>query len=207
MKKLTICLALLLAAALLCGSALAAASVTYEGGAEKFVFLPGSEYSDTDLFESFKGVLPGDELTQTITVKNDTDGQVRIYLRAEPGYEDFRDFLSNLSMTVDCQDKEIFDAAPSETAQLTKNTLLGTFKTGGSTTLTVTLKVPEDMGNEYMGAFGIVPWTFVAEEIPAEDTPQTGDWFQLGGWLAAAALIAAAIAAVLVLQRRRRQAN
>ena len=63
------------------------------------------------------------------------------------------------------------------------------------------------MGNEYMGAMGIVPWTFVAEEIPVEDTPQTGDWFQLGGWLAAAALIAAAIAAVLVLQRRRRQAN
>ena len=33
MKKLKICLGLLLMAALLCGSALAAASVTYEGGA------------------------------------------------------------------------------------------------------------------------------------------------------------------------------
>ena len=62
MKKIiSICLALLLAAAL-CGSAMAAAAVTYEGGAEKFVFLPGSSLSASDLFEGFKDVLPGDVL-------------------------------------------------------------------------------------------------------------------------------------------------
>ena len=102
MKKIiSICLALLLAAAL-CGSAMAAAAVTYEGGAEKFVFLPGSEYSDSDLFESFKNVLPGDELTQTITVRNDKDMQVRIYLRAEPVNQASEEFLSKLTLTVTC---------------------------------------------------------------------------------------------------------
>ena len=39
MKKL---IAILMLLFLLTGSALAASSVTYEGGAEKFVFLPGS---------------------------------------------------------------------------------------------------------------------------------------------------------------------
>ena len=34
--------AVLMALMMLCGSALADASVTYEGGAEKFVFLPGT---------------------------------------------------------------------------------------------------------------------------------------------------------------------
>ena len=160
MKKIiSICLALLLAAAL-CGSAMAAAAVTYEGGAEKFVFIPGSEYSDSDLFENFKGVLPGDTITQTIRVQNASDKQVRIYLRALPVSDIHKDFLSQLAMTVDCKDKEIFDAAPSETAQLTNNTLLGTFKKAGSTELTVTLTVPADMGNEYMGAIGVVPWAF-----------------------------------------------
>ena len=80
MKKISIFLALLMAV-LLCGSALAA-SVSYEGGAEKFVFVP----ENSDLFENFKGVMPGDVLEQKITVKNNTDKAVRIYLRAEPVY-------------------------------------------------------------------------------------------------------------------------
>ena len=199
MKKATICLALLLVACLLGGSALAAASVSYEGGAEKFVFLPGS-----DLFESFKNVLPGDELTQTITVRNDKDMQVRIYLRAEPVNQASEEFLSQLTLTVTCKDKEIFDAAASKTAQLTKATLLGTFRKNGSTDLTVTLSVPADMGNEYMSAIGVVPWTFIAEEIPDDETPHTGDWFQLGWWLLAAAIIVVAIAGVLWAQKRRK---
>ena len=199
MKKATICLALLLVACLLGGSALAAASVSYEGGAEKFVFLPGS-----DLFESFKNVLPGDELTQTITVRNDKDMQVRIYLRAEPVNQASEEFLSQLTLTVTCKDKEIFDAAASETAQLTKATLLGTFRKNGSTDLTVTLSVRADMGNEYMSAIGFVPWTFIAEEIPDDETPHTGDWFQLGWWLLAAAIIVVAIAGVLWAQKRRK---
>ena len=199
MKKATICLALLLVACLLGGSALAAASVSYEGGAEKFVFLPGS-----DLFESFKNVLPGDELTQTITVRNDKDMQVRIYLRAEPVNQASEEFLSKLTLTVTCKDKEIFDAAASKTAQLTKATLLGTFRKNGSTDLTVTLSVPADMGNEYMSAIGFVPWTFIAEEIPDDETPHTGDWFQLGWWLLAAAIIVVAIAGVLWAQKRRK---
>lgn len=59
-------------------------NVTYQGGAEKFVFTPGSGYTDTDLFDGFKNVMPGDELTQTIQVKNGFfgTGSVRIYLRA-----------------------------------------------------------------------------------------------------------------------------
>ena len=218
MKKL---IAILMLLFLLTGSALAASSVTYEGGAEKFVFLPGSIYSGSDLFENFKGVLPGDVLTQKITVKNDTDGQVRIYMRAEPGeripaglmekngltVEENRDFLNQLSMTVECRDKEIFDAAPSETAQLTNNTLLGTFKKKGSTELTVTLTVPATMGNDYMGRIGIVPWTFMVEEIPEDDTPDTGDWFQTTLWISIAAVLAAAIVMLLIVQRKRRAEN
>lgn len=202
MKKIiTLCLALLLALSA-CGGALAAASVSFVGGAEKFIFLPGSVESDSDLFENFKGVLPGDVITQTITVRNDSNKKVRIYLKAEPVSDIHRDFLSQLHLTVECKDKDIFDAAASETAQLTNKTLLGTFKKKGSTELEVTLTVPASMGNDSMGDIGIVPWTFMVEEIPEDKTPHTGDWFQSEIWLAIICMLAVAAATLYVMKRR-----
>ena len=202
-KTISFLLALLMLATT---SALAASSVTFEGGAENFVFLPGSQFSDSDLFQNYKMVMPGDVLTQRITVRNTSNKQVRIYMRAEPVDESYRDFLSQMNLQVSCKDEQIFDAAVSETAQLTENTLLGTFKTAGSTELVVTLTVPLDLGNEYMCTMGIVPWTFLVEEVPDEDTPHTGDDFELGTWLLAAGMILAAIAVVLVQMKRQKAA-
>ncbi len=205
MKKfVSIILALLLLLSAIPASAVS--NVTYEGGAEHFVFLPGSEYSDSDLFENFKGVMPGDVIVQRITVKNTSDKQVRIFMRADPIEEIHRDFLDKLNLQVSCKSEYIFDAAPSQTGQLTENTLLGTFKTAGSVELVVTLTVPLDLGNEYMNTMGIVPWTFLIEEVPEDDTPHTGDDFELGTWLIAAGMILAAIAVVLV-QMKRQKAN
>ena len=197
MRKVRICLAMLLMAALLCASALAA-SVTYEGGAERFVFLPES----TDLFEGFKGVLPGDVLTQTIRVQNDSGAPVRIYLRAEPVSEEDADFLNALHMTVSSGSKEIFDAPAGVQDGLARNVLLGSFKQGGGTELSVTLEVPIELGNEYMGRMGTLPWVFLAEEIAVDETPETGDWFRPALWCGAAALIAACIAWMLLHRRR-----
>lgn len=198
--------AILLCALLLMGNALAAStSVKYEGGAEKFVFLTGSNAeTDSDLFDNFKGVAPGDEIVQKIRVQNDTSKKVRIYMRAEPVSKADEDFLSQMTLNVKSGDKEIFDAAASETAQLTKNTLLGTFKKSGGTDLTVTLNVPIEMGNEYMGREGTVPWTFLVEEIVDEDTPKTGDWFRTSLWVGMAAVLAGGIVFLLVLQKKRR---
>ena len=206
MKKIiSVCLALLLV--LSCVTAQATAQVNYEGGAEKFVFLPGSTYSDSDLFESFKQVMPGDVLTQRINVRNTSNKKVRIYLRAEPVEEQYKDFLSRMNLQVSAADGEIFDAAVSETGQLTENTLLGTFKKGGSTDLILTLTVPYDLGNEFMCTMGIVPWTLLVEELKDDDTPHTGDSFELGTWLLAAALILAAIAYVVIKMKHQKAAS
>ena len=98
--------------------------VTYSGNAGDFVFEPGSDQSLTDLFPNFKGVMPGDSLTQKITVKNDADDKVKvkIYIRSLGAHEDSVDFLSKLGLKVAKSEENkmayMFDAAASEPAQL-----------------------------------------------------------------------------------------
>lgn len=167
-------------------------SVTYEGGAEKYVFLPGSSYSGTDLFDNFKGVMPGDKLTQKVTVKNESrsSDKVNIYMRAETHVEDesyisddteaairdyvnMADFLHQLSMTVKNGDTVIYNAPADQLDGLKNNVLLGTFYPGQETELTVELSVPIELGNEYANRIGEIDWVFVAEEVndpkPAPD--------------------------------------
>ena len=52
-------------------------SVIFQNDADKFVTLPGE-----DLFQGFKGVMPGDTRTQQIDIGNDDDKTAYIYLYA-----------------------------------------------------------------------------------------------------------------------------
>ena len=80
MKKfMRTALSLVMIAACLATTALAAdPTVTYSGNSGNFVFAP------EDLFADFKGVMPGDTLTEQIEVKNNANNKVdvKIYIRA-----------------------------------------------------------------------------------------------------------------------------
>ena len=203
-------------------TAFAESKVTYEGGAEKFVFLPGSEYSETDLFENFKGVMPGDVITQEITVQNNYTKaeKVKIYLRAvvhdEQGNplseevartEDLvsmQDFLSQLTMTVKQGDKVLFSASPDELDGLKENVLLGAFPGKSYTKLVVELSVPIELGNEYANRVGEVDWVFTAEEVTK--TVQTGDDSDLILWAALMTLsLVTAAGVILTLNRKNKE--
>ena len=224
-KTLKTISALALALLLLLGmgaTAFAESKVSYEGGAEKFVFLPGSEYTETDLFENFKGVMPGDVITQEITVQNNYTKaeKVNIYLRAvvhdEQGNplseevartEDLvsmQDFLSQLTMTVKQGDKVLFSASPDELDGLKENVLLGTFPGRSKTILTVELSVPFELGNEYANRVGEVDWIFTAEEVTK--TVQTGDDSDLILWAALMTLsLVTAAGVILTLNRKNKE--
>ena len=200
-------------------------TVSYKGGAEKFVFLPGSSYTDTDLFDGFKGVMPGDTLTQTVEVRNRFlgTGSVKIYLRAVAHDEQtnplspnvaaagetvasMSDFLSKLYMEVWQGDKCIYTGTPDQLDGLKNNVLLANVPRGKSVELTVVLGVPSDLGNEYANRVGEVDWVFTAEELDPQGNPKTGDTSNLTLWIVVmvVCLVAVAVVAFLILKKKKK---
>lgn len=185
MKKCIVGLMILVLLAAVAVPVFADGNVSYDGAAGKFIFSPGSKFSPTDLFSEFKNVMPGDHLTQKITVKSNISDETKakIYIRSRGAAEGSEAFLSQLGIRVAVAQDNVmgymFDAAASETAQLSDWVLLGTLYSGEKVDLEVTLDVPITMGNEFQNAIGYLRWEFKVEEFPKEDTdptpPPTGD--------------------------------
>lgn len=179
----------------------AESSITIEGKDEGFTFEPSSEYTVTDLFDNFKDVMPGDQLLETIEIKNEaTDcDYIKVYMRAEVHDEEgnpltyneafenadgkdqadidgerdesvvtMADFLSQLTMRIYNGTELIYESTPDKAGALANHVLLGTLNRGDSSTLTVQLIVPIEMGNEYANRVGEVDWVFLTEAFENE---------------------------------------
>lgn len=213
------CFAVLLTWMLLLTCALPAlaaeGTVTYSGDAGKFIFAPGSTYSPTDLFPNFKDVMPGDSISQPITVKNDASRKVKvkIYMRALGAHEDSVEFLSQLHLRVEKSENNtmayMFDAAADQTAQLTDWVCLGTLYSGGKVNLNVILDVPVELDNRYQRQIGYLDWEFRVEEYQISPSdpqpPKTGDVFNPWLWGGLMAVSACAVMILIIAWKRRKK--
>ena len=177
--------------------------IIYTDGVDKFVFITESEYSDTDQFDNFKAVMPGDTIQQRVLLRNDVsnDRKLKVYMRALGANEGSEDFLSQLNLTiVKDTDTILFDATAEKAAQLTDWVYLGTLYSGGECEIIATLEVPVTLDNEYANAVGYLDWEFGVSEHPVEPTdpepPKTFDDNQLWLWVG---LGATSLLALLIL--------
>lgn len=161
---------LILAACILIASAVVYAeglpTVDFTGREHEFVFTPES----SDLFANFKGVMPGDSLDQQILVRNSSDMNVEIYMRAEAVGADDAEFLSYFTLSVRNGDSEIFNAPVNEQGGLAENVLLGELASGAQLTLDVHLDASLALGDDFQNYDGKIIWVFTVKEIE-EITP------------------------------------
>lgn len=147
------------------------ADVTYQGDAHVFAVRDADGRPVDDLFSNFKNVMPGDTLTQQVTITNNgvSAAPAKLYLRSTGVLAGSAAFLSLLNLSVTTVDagngSKLFDAPPSQTASLADWVCLGTFAPGAHVTLTLVLEVPLTMGNEFQDSSGTIGWEFMAEEL------------------------------------------
>lgn len=200
-KAFSLLLALMMVMGFATTAFAAGASVTFKNG-KLVVFQPGSDYTQTDLFGNFKNIMPGDTLTEEITVENQSGDSdyIKVYLRAVPHDEtgnpisaevlaelrsDERrgektelaymyDFLAQLQLTVKNGAEVIYQDTANNAGGLTNNVYLGSLRKGQSLKLDVELKVPIEMGNDYANRIGEVDWVFAAEAFNDVTPPPEG---------------------------------
>lgn len=178
---ISLVLMLLMAMSLVSTALAATPTIEFKGFSDGFDLKPGSEYTKTDLFNNFKGVMPGDTVTQTITFINSAKDSdiVDLYMRAVPHDETanplspavarktdvakMTEFLSQLSMKVWNGTELIYEASPDELDGLKENKLIGAFRTGERAKLRVELTVPVELDNKFADCIGEVDWVFHVE--------------------------------------------
>ncbi len=210
LKKLAIFFSALCLIMSMSVSVFAAGSVTYDGTSKKFIFEPGSKHSPTDLFSDFKGVMPGDSITQKIYIKNDVknDVKIKLYLKSTGAADDSADFLSKLNLTVkQYGDSNLFSGPANESGALSDWVYLGTFYSGAEIDLDVTLNVPIELDDKYQESKGSFDWQFKVEELPIEPddpkAPQTGDTSNLYLYIALALISGCAIIFLCFTKKRK----
>ena len=219
-KTFRFCLSLLLVMLLFCSlgaSAFADSLVTLAPNKQFYVT------ADNDLFDSFKNVMPGDTLTENITVRNElNNGQmIYIYLQAVPhnpavgphvdevraneDYASMMDFLKQITLTVTIDGKPVSQDTADKPAGLAERQLISIFYGPGQHIVQATINVPITMGNEYADRMGEVDWVFTAEEWGAPVNLRTGDDSNMTLWIVMLSLCVVGIGAMFFILVRRKK--
>ncbi len=196
-KILNALVSIMIATSLLMVNICAAGNVSYEGEKEGFVFTPGSSNSKSDLLENFKDVVPGDEIRDSIEIKNNTNSKVRIYMKALGAESGSAELLNQLRLVITKQGQQIFNSTAAASGGLTNWCYLGEFEKGDKEELELVLEVPIELNDNFQDSIGYVRWVFKAEDL--SKTPKTGDSRNIAPYMS---LLGVSMSAAIVIACR-----
>lgn len=153
-------------------------SVEYEDNSKELLATP------EDFFSNFTNAMPGDTLTDTVTLTNTTDQTAEFFFRTEvPGSMSNQQLalLNEIILSISVDGKTLYFGNLFAESMAT-DISLGTFESGTSRAFTFTMEVPNYWTNSYALQDCVVKWIFsvMPEPIPQPEpvislVPQTGD--------------------------------
>lgn len=168
MISFILCTVMLLAIIGVVPAGAATPTVIYDGKEKVFTL---EDVEGKDLFPEFKEMMPGDEVTQDITVRvENVQGPVTVYLTAGEAAQETPEVFQYMHMTVRADEKIVSEGNLGSPGELENGVELFTFDGPGEEQLEVTLKVGEEAGNELMDARAEVDWTFTVQDYSESDT-------------------------------------
>lgn len=189
-------------------------AVNYEGKNRGF----SVEANETDLFASFKDLTPGCGRVQTIRLRNRSQEEVEIFLRAQEmaqkeQSEKVQKILTTYA-TIQIKEKDkVLYRGPvcgnGKASSMTQDISLGRFSANSAKDLTVTLSLSPEIEKDMQHLSAQVKWVFSAKgedgAVVQQAVPVTGDPKETRGWILLMTVSGIAFLATLLYEMDRRK--
>ena len=142
--------------------------IIYENNADKYIDIGDG------FFNNLGGLLPGDNITDQITINNNSNNKIRYHLSIDKKNltDEETDLLKNVNITIkNSKGEELYKGKLTEVSNL----LLGIYNSVSNGIITFTISIPSNLDNEYSKIATKIIWVFSVEEEKSGINPETWD--------------------------------
>lgn len=145
--------------------------VEFEGNSHKLVAVP------SDFFSNIGTAMPGDQLSDTVLLKNTTKGNAELFFHTalpDTLTREQKDLLKQIALSISLEGNELY-RGDLESASLHSDISLGTYPSQSTKNFDFTLTIPPELKNQYALADTIVRWVFSVHQDGKPTPAATGD--------------------------------
>lgn len=145
--------------------------VEFEGNSHKLIAVP------QDFFTNIGTAMPGDILSDTVTLKNTTKDDVELFFHTalpDSLTEEQNSLLEQIALTISLDGKELY-CGNLEAASLHSDISLGSYPSQHTGNFDFTLTIPDALKNRYALTDAIVKWVFSVRQDGFASPVRTSD--------------------------------